>query len=98
MWFWLFCASGLLNVLTFLYIRWLLKIVANMNEEVQVVMEMTRNFESHLSTVYEMEMFYGDDTLKSLIDHAKELSQNLQEIDLILNEETEFAETPPKED
>ena len=35
-------------------------------------------------------MFYGDETLGSLMAHTKELSTAIEDLDLILNEQEEF--------
>ena len=48
---------------------------------------MLGEFSIHLKSVYELEMFYGDDTLKSLMDHASQLSERLEDLDLVVNEE-----------
>ena len=53
---------------------------------------MIDDFANHTRDVYELEMFYGDETLKSLMDHAGRLSERLQDIDLILNEEEKVIE------
>lgn len=52
------------------------------------------SFSEHLSKVHEMEMFYGDSTLQSLIEHSKELSDNLEVISqaLIFSHEEEYKE------
>ena len=36
--------------------------------------EAIESFREHLEIVHSMEMFYGDDTLGSLIEHSKKLS------------------------
>ena len=52
------------------------------------------SFSEHLNSVHEMQMFYGDPTLKGLIDHSKELSENLSSISqsLIFSYEEEYNE------
>jgi len=35
-------------------------------------------FREHLSSVYEMPTFYGDETLKSLLDHTNEMIEYLK--------------------
>jgi len=87
MWFWAFIASAAFNLLFALYIRWLLKSVSAINEEIEQVSSSVGEFSSHLSSIHEMEMFYGDQTLKALIEHASSLSDQLGNLDLILNEE-----------
>ena len=39
------------------------------------------DFARHLKFVYELEMYYGDETLKGLIDHARTLGDSLDEYD-----------------
>ncbi len=94
MWFWVFIASAAFNLLFALYIRWLLKSVAAINEEIEQVYSSVSEFSSHLSSIHEMEMFYGDQTLKGLIDHASTLSSQLDNLDLILNEGDNEEEVP----
>ena len=94
MWFWAFLTSTVLIGLLLYYIRWLIKTIAIVNEDVEKLQSMMLDFSEHAKSVYELEVFYGDDTLRSLIDHASKLSDSLQETDLILNqrEETDAAE------
>ncbi len=37
-------------------------------------------YREHLQSVYELPMFYGDQTLKGLMDHTKDLSAALEEL------------------
>ena len=92
MWFWLFCFSFAFNLLLALYVRWLLKSISAINEDIESISKLLSDFSSHLDSVHELEMFYGDETLKLLMTHANELSERLKNIDLILNEEEEIAE------
>lgn len=52
------------------------------------------SFSEHLNSVHEMKMFYGDPTLQNLIEHSKELSNNLSTISqsLIFSYEEEYEE------
>lgn len=98
MWFWLFLLSAMINVIAILYVRWLLKTVATINEDISNLDIIVSNFSEHTKSVYELEMFYGDETLKGLMDHARELSDRLKDLDLVLNEEGEDVaeETTPE--
>ena len=99
MWFWLFWISISLVMLLLFYVRWLLKTVAAINDDIRSVNQMVEDFEGHIQAIYNLEMFYGDDTLKTLMGHARELSSNLKELDLILNkEEDEYGYDPSKEE
>lgn len=50
------------------------------------------NFTNHLSTVYEMEMFYGDETLQYLLQHARDLIQVFDQYELDSTRELELEE------
>jgi hypothetical protein len=41
-------------------------------------MGLVKEFQAHLESLYEMEMFYGDSTLKGLIDHTKFVVAEIQ--------------------
>lgn len=86
MWFWFFVFSFLINILSLFYVRWLLKSLAIINEDIASANEIILNFTLHTKSIYEMEMFYGDETLKSLIEHATEVSKRLEGLDLLLDE------------
>jgi len=91
MWFWLFWACFPITILSILYIRWLLRTIETMNEETKEVSSMISDFAEHVKTVYELPMFYGDETLNSLLEHARAVVENINEIDFILDEEEELA-------
>lgn len=101
MWIWLFWFSAALNLLLLFYVRWLLTTIASINQDMSNLNDLISNFSEHTKSVYELEMFYGDDTLKSLMDHARELSEKLEDLDLVLNEQgdevAEIAEETQKE-
>lgn len=99
MWFSIAIVSITANVFLLYYIRWLLKSVAEMSKDVESLQFLIQDFTSHVKTIYELEMFYGDDTLKGLFDHARQLTDQLENIDLILNdkEEGEPVEEEKKE-
>jgi len=87
MWFWLFIFSCCINLLALFYVRWLLKTITTINEDIENLTEMIIDFAAHTKSVYELEMFYGDETLESLMKHATQLSEKLTDLDLILNGE-----------
>ena len=87
MWFWLFLVSFVLNCLFVFYVRWLLKTLASINKDIENLNIMVSEFSAHTKSVFELEMFYGDETLSSLMEHARLLSEKLEGLDLILNEE-----------
>ncbi|MAF24073.1 hypothetical protein CL634_00595 [bacterium] len=94
MWFWLFIVSVCLNIFMLLYVRWLLSSLAVINTDVANVSDLIADFSAHLSSVHELEMFYGDENLKSLIDHSNILIETLNDIDLMLDEKEEDEASP----
>lgn len=99
MWLWLFIASAVLNLFSLFYVRWLLSSLAVINTDIENVTVLIQDFSTHLLQINEMEMFYGDETLKSLIDHSATLIETLENIELLLNEneEEKIAEESPTE-
>ena len=89
MWFWLFVLSCCINLVALFYVRWLIKTIAVINQDVEAWTEMVTDFAAHTKSVYELEMFYGDETLESLMRHATQLSEKLTDLDLVLNGEEE---------
>ena len=82
----LFLISLFLNmVLSFLLYRTLRRtyyFYENMDEIIYNV----QSFQGHLAQVYEMETFYGDETLHNLLEHSKELDEYLLEMETVLGD------------
>jgi len=47
--------------------------------------DMTGAFSTHVSSVYGLEAFYGDETLESLMQHANSYKQQLDTFEYIYN-------------
>jgi len=91
MWITLFIISSLINVFAALYIRWLLRTLSSLGEELEDLAETVGHFSSHVGSLHELEMFYGDETLRSLMDHGKALVEKIDDIDFVLNVREEEA-------
>ncbi len=59
------------------YVKGLLKLMYQMTVDVQRMEDKMVEFSKHLDNVYEMEMFYGDETLSQLIRHSKEVVDSI---------------------
>jgi len=59
------------------YIRQLFRNIIYINENHKDLLAMLENYSSHIESVHEMEMFYGDETLANLIRHSKEMTQEV---------------------
>tara|TARA_R110002110_G_scaffold17904_1_gene75820 strand:- start:131 stop:544 length:414 start_codon:yes stop_codon:yes gene_type:complete len=71
-----------------------LTIVASNIDEIMTALE---NFESHLETIYEMETFYGDETLHGVLKHARGLVEFLSEFEDIYELLDEFPDEADEE-
>ena len=69
----LFLVSFILNLILIWYIRKLISQLYLFTDEVYKLEEHFDAFDKHLGGIYELEMFYGDDTLDGLISHSKDL-------------------------
>ena len=79
-----------LNVLLLWYIRQTLRRLLFASENFAWLMGSVRNFSEHLQSLHELEMFYGDTTLGHLIEHSKQLVEDMksfEEIYTLLEEE-----------
>ena len=82
----LLAISIVVNIGLVFYARWLIKILQTKEEETNNISEVLAEYVAHVKSVHEMEMFYGDQTLMSLIDHGKNLVNKLEDFDYILYE------------
>ena len=72
-----------LSLLVICGLIWFLKntfqMVKEVNEDVQDLFDSLFSLQEHTQSVYEMEMFYGDETLKHLIIHMMEIGEKLED-------------------
>ena len=61
------------------YVRGLLRVMYQMTVDVQQMEDKMVDFSKHLDNVYDMEMFYGDETLAQLIRHSKEVVEGINQ-------------------
>jgi len=73
----IFTISALLNAVLIWYTRVSIQKFSFISENIQDLKDSIAHYENHLKSVYEMEMFYGDETLKSLIEHTRALSGSM---------------------
>jgi len=76
------------------YVRAVLLRLYRFQEIHETASEQINSFNEHLSAVHEMQMFYGEPVLQKLIEHSKELSDNLTIISesLLFSYEEEYKE------
>lgn len=69
--------SILLNGILFLYARTVVSKLLKLADELYDLGNMIDNFTQHIESVYELETFYGDDTLNSLMEHARSFNSQM---------------------
>jgi len=84
-----------INVILFVYSRNVAQKLILISQEIDDMRAAISSFASHIKSVYELEMFYGDQTLQALMDHARSFREYMEEFDYIYipEEEQEDAET-----
>ena len=77
------CATTALNVFFIWYIRNLLSQLYFVSNNLSRLVDETISFRDHLSSVYELETFYGDETLAGLLVHVGQYSETLSDFEEI---------------
>tara|TARA_Y100000592_G_scaffold77825_1_gene122174 strand:- start:1619 stop:1990 length:372 start_codon:yes stop_codon:yes gene_type:complete len=75
--------SLVMNVGFFIYTRSILSRLLFISEELGDLQDMINNFSNHIANVYNLEMFYGDQTLGALMEHAVSLNEQLETFEFI---------------
>jgi len=74
----LLVVSVLINILFFWYTRNILAKLLFVSENIGDLMEMANRFVDHVDSIHQMEMFYGDETLGFLVQHARDLAEQFE--------------------
>ena len=67
------------NILLFWFSKQQSRSLVYISENLGDLVEIIANYKEHLRKVYSLEMFYGDETLKYLMDHTVAVVKLLQE-------------------
>ena len=92
--------SILFNICLVLYARGAIIRLLSISEELGDFHAMVSAFTNHLKTVYELEMFYGDQTLEGLLQHARSFNDQLDTFEYIYSlteEDTQLDENTEQE-
>ena len=73
--------SLIFNGVMFWYLRQLTQRLTFIYDNIGDVADIIANYRAHLKSVYSMEMFYGDETLKYLVDHTRSVSNLLEDFE-----------------
>jgi hypothetical protein len=75
--------SLLFNIGLMLYARGMIVRLLSVSEELGDLQQMINSFAIHLKSVYELEMFYGDETLAGLVEHAISFNEYIETFEYI---------------
>ena len=82
------------NVLLFVYSRNVAQRLVLISDEIDDMRAAAASFAEHVKKVYELEAFYGDQTLQALMEHARSFREYMDEFDFIyIPDGEEDAET-----
>ena len=71
--------SIVVNVFLVWYCRNLIKFVKMTTDDVNSLQDSIDSYKEHLTRVYGLETFYGDQTLQSLLEHTRDLSGDVED-------------------
>ncbi len=90
-----------LSLLTNIFLLWYayrsIQQIRYYDTELSEIIKAIGAFTNHLSGVYNMETFYGDETLRHLLRHGEEIMRVFDGYDLYSDEEEEFYDETPEE-
>ena len=86
--------SVFVNLVFFWYTRNILSKLIFVSENLGDLSEMIYQFVVHIDKINQMEMFYGDETLGGLVEHARSFNEQMDTFDFVyqyasVDEETE---------
>tara|TARA_R110000851_G_scaffold15244_4_gene50557 strand:+ start:403 stop:810 length:408 start_codon:yes stop_codon:yes gene_type:complete len=76
--------SLIINGFCIWYIRNLLKRFLFISNNIADLIDMVSNYRAHLKSVYSLDMFYGDETLKALMEHTSLFSELLEDFEDVI--------------
>lgn len=76
--------SLIINGFCIWYIRNLLQRFLFISNNLADLIEMVSNYRAHLKAVYSLDMFYGDETLKALMEHTTMFSNILEDYEDVI--------------
>ena len=85
------------NYLAFWYMRRVLPGFIYTSQNLQDLTALVANYRKHLKDVYEMEMYYGDETISHLMSHTTSLLEILEDYEDIYSITTPFEEIDEEE-
>lgn len=73
------------NILLLWYIRKMLGNLLAVSDNMGNLVEDLSSYQIHLQSLYEMEMYYGEPTIKELIIHSRQITEHIKEFSDVYN-------------
>lgn len=73
----IFTFSVLFNIVLVWYSRRLVVDLSDISQEVEEVITDLKVYHNHVEKIYNLETFYGDETLRALLEHSKAVSERV---------------------
>jgi hypothetical protein len=80
------------------YIRKILNELLYISENIGDFLVVIDNYAEHLETVYNMETYYGDETIQGMIEHTKAVVEEISQFESIYSLTTDLEEDTEYED
>ena len=89
-----------LNVLLIRYSRKIVSDLSSQGQQIEELLTDLKMYHQHVETVYNLQTFYGDETLKALLTHSREVSDRVSNFTTLFSvlEEMEEQEEEGEDD
>mgnify|MGYP003627077565 FL=1 len=77
--------SIIANLGLFIYARAAIVRLISVSDELADLQIMVNSFAHHLQSVYELDSFYGDETLRGLLDHAISFNEQMETFEYVIS-------------
>tara|TARA_R100000664_G_scaffold32019_1_gene46330 strand:+ start:11274 stop:11582 length:309 start_codon:yes stop_codon:yes gene_type:complete len=77
--------SLILNGVLLWYIRKMLGKLLSVSDNMGNLVEDLASYQNHLQQLYEMEMYYGEPSIKNLIVHSRQIIEHVKEFNGVYN-------------
>jgi hypothetical protein len=74
-----------LNCILLWYIRKMLGKLLSVSDNIGNLVEDLASYQNHLQQLYEMEMYYGEPSIKNLIIHSRQIIEHVKEFNDVYN-------------
>jgi hypothetical protein len=80
------------------YVVYLLKKLYFFAENIENLREEVNEYEAHLSSLYEMEVFHGDETIQGMIEHTTHILEKIKDFEYFYSLFSDGREPEEEED